>query len=54
MSSATALQFLTVADDLQQSCCLMSLSFLLECWEKMVAIVKKTTIFFGSVRIVLK
>lgn len=54
MTSAAALRFLSIADDLQQSCCLMSLSFLLECWEKMVAIVKKRTVFFRSVRIVLE
>lgn len=49
MTSAATLQFLSIADELQQSCCLMSLSFLLECWEMMVAVVKKTTVFFGSV-----
>lgn len=49
MTSAATLQFLSVADKLQQSCYLMSLSFLLECWEMMVAVVKNTTVFFSSV-----
>lgn len=53
VTSATALQFLPVADDLQQSYCLMSLSFLLEYWEMMVSIAKKT-IFFGSEMVVLE
>lgn len=53
VTGATALQFLPVADDLQQGYCLMSLSFLLEYWEMMVSIVKKT-IFFGSEMVVLE
>lgn len=53
VTGATALQFLPVVDDLQQSYCLMSLSFLLEYWEMMVSIVKKT-IFFGSEMVVLE
>lgn len=53
MTSAATLQFLSVADELQQSCCLISLSFLLECWEMIAAVVKKT-IFFGSGMIVLE
>lgn len=53
MTSAATLQVLSVVDVLQQSWCLMSLSFLLELWEVMVAVTKKTTIFYGTGMIVL-
>lgn len=54
VTSTATLQFLSVTDELQQSCCLMFLSFLLQCWEMMVAVVKKTTMFFGSGMIALE
>lgn len=54
VTNAATLQFVSVADELQQSCCLMSLSFLLKFWEMMVAVVKKMTIFCGSGMIVLE
>lgn len=53
MTSAATLQALSVVDELQQSWCPMSLVFLLELWELMVAVTYKTTIFHGSGMIVL-
>lgn len=53
MTSAATLQVLSVVDELQQSWCPMSPSFLLKLWELMVAVTKKTTIFHGSGIVVL-
>lgn len=45
MTSAATLQVLSVVYELQQSWCPMSLFFLLELWELMVAVTKKDNYF---------
>lgn len=47
VTSTATLQFLSVTDELQQSnCCVMSLSFLLECWEMKGCCCKKDDYIF--------